>query len=195
MEVLFKQYLGEPYVLGVLLFAAPFVLEEAAILMGGALAADGELPEGAVLLILLAGVIVSDWLLYGIGAAAGSSARVRAFVGEENVARGGRLLRRGMLEAALLAHLVPWLLFPIFVACGFLRVGFARFAIVNAPIAVVYVNVLYWGVYGMNLVLFEWLDDWGYAVAAGLVVIAMLASRRLARRYSDPEPGAARSED
>lgn len=62
MEALIEQYLGNPLVLAMLLFLAPFVLEEAAILTGAALAASGEMPTWLALAAIAAGMIASDWL-------------------------------------------------------------------------------------------------------------------------------------
>ena len=183
LEQLLDQYLGNPYVLAALLFLAPFVLEEAAILTGAALAAAGELPTAIALAAVAIGMVVSDWLLYALGAVAGRSRRMRRWIGEDSIARGQRLLERGAVPAALLARLIPWLLFPIFVASGFLGVGFRRFALVNAGIAVVYIAVLFFGVYGLNLVIFDLLEGWGWAVVALLLACVVALSRWAARRY------------
>jgi membrane protein DedA with SNARE-associated domain len=183
LEQLLDQYLGNPYVLAALLFLAPFVLEEAAILTAAALAAAGELSTSIALAAVAIGMVVSDWLLYALGAIAGRSRRIRGWIGEESIARGQRLLERGALPAALLARLIPWLLFPIFVASGFLGVGFRRFALVNAGIAVVYIAVLFFGVYGLNLVIFDLLEGWGWAVVALLLACVVALSRWAARRY------------
>ncbi len=183
LEQLLEDYLGNPGVLSVLLFLAPFVLEEAAVLAAAALAAAGELPTAVALGAVSAGMVVSDWALYGLGAVAGRSARIRGWVGEESIARGRRLLERGVAPAGLLARLVPWLLFPVFVASGFLGVGFRRFALVNLGIAAVYILVLFFGIYGLNLVIFDWLHGWGWAVVAALLLGVVLLSRWAARRF------------
>jgi membrane protein DedA with SNARE-associated domain len=183
LEQLLEQYLGDPVVLAGLLFVAPFVLEEAAILTGAALAAAGELPTGVALAAVASGMVVSDWLLYALGAVAGRSRRIRGWIGEDSIGRGQRLLERGALPAALLARLIPWLLFPIFVASGFLGVGFRRFALVNAGIASVYIVVLFFGVYGLNLVIFDLLDGWGWVAVAILLACVVALSRWAGRRY------------
>lgn len=194
MDAWFIHFLGHPVVLTGLLFLAPFVLEEAAILSGAGLAAAGELPALVALIALYAGTVVSDWALYALGAAAGRSARVRSWIPENYIRHGHDILHRGVLGAALVARLVPWLLFPVFVASGFLSVGFARFAAVNAVIAFVYVNVLYWSIYGLDLLLFEIFDEWGWVAVLVLIVVVIAISRRVSRRYRDskvpnPDPG------
>jgi hypothetical protein len=56
---------------------------------------------------------------------------------------------------------------------------------VNALIATIYVNVFFWGAYGVNLAIFDLLDGWGWAVA-GALVIAVVAGARIARRRLAP---------
>lgn len=77
MDALIEQHLGNPLVLAALLFVATFVLEEAAILLAAGLAAAGEMTSGLALASLCAGMVVSDWCLYGLGALAGSNRRIR----------------------------------------------------------------------------------------------------------------------
>ncbi|SCY68558.1 DedA family protein [Paracoccus tibetensis] len=183
MEALIEQYLGNPAVLALLLFLAPFVLEEAAILTGAALAASGEMSAALALAAISTGMIVSDWTLYAIGALAGRSRRIRGWIDAATLLRGRQLLDRGAWPAGLLARLIPWLLFPIFVASGFLGVGFRRFALINGLIAAVYILVLFFGVFGLNLVLFDWLGNWAWAVMALLLIVVVAAGRWAARRY------------
>lgn len=183
MEALIEQHLGNPWVLAGLLFLATFVLEEAAILLGAGLAASEEISPMMALLSLGAGMIVSDWSLYGLGALAVRHGRVAAWVASERLDQGRRLLQRSTLAAALLARLVPWLLFPIFVASGFLRVGFRRFAAVNAAIVLIYVPAVFYGAFGLYAVLMEWLGDWAWLVGAVVLLAALWGGRAVARRY------------
>jgi membrane protein DedA with SNARE-associated domain len=185
MDALIEQFAGDPIVLAILLFLAPFVLEEAAIVGGAAVAGAGELPAAVALASLFLGVVVSDWVLYAVGAGVGRSAWLRRQIEPKTLEAGRELLLRGLWTAGMLARLVPWLLLPVFVASGYLGVGFWRFAAVNALIATIYVNVFFWGAYGVNLAIFDLLDGWGWAVA-GALVIAVVAGARIARRRLAP---------
>lgn len=183
VEALIEQHLGNPLVLAALLFVATFVLEEAAILLGAGLAASGEMTSGLALASLGAGMVISDWCLYGVGALAGRNRRIAGWVSRDRLDQGRHLLRRSTLAAALLARLVPWLLFPIFVASGFLRVGFRRFALVNSAIALVYVPVVFYGAFGLYAVLMDWLGDWAWLAGAAVLLAILWGGRRAARRY------------
>lgn len=187
MQDFLIEHAGNPAVQLAALFVGPFILEEAALLGGATLAAAGELSAAAALVALYLGMVVSDWLVYGLGALAGRSARVRRFVGEENIAFGRRMLQRGALAAFLTARLVPWLLFPIFAGCGFLATGFWRFAAFNAVIAAIYTNALFWSLYGLDLFLFAWLDVWAWPVIILAVVALVVFGRIAAKRYAARE--------
>ncbi|MCG6122061.1 MAG: VTT domain-containing protein [Microvirga sp.] len=186
MQDFLIEHAGNPAIQLAALFVGPFILEEAALLGGATLAAAGELSPAAALLALYLGMVVSDWLVYALGALAGRSARVRSFVGEDKIAYGRRMLQRGALVAYLTARLVPWLLFPIFAGCGFVGAGFLKFAALNAVIAAIYTNALFWSLYGLDLFLFAWLDAWAWPVivlaVAALVVFGRMAAKRYAAR-------------
>lgn len=183
MQTLIEQNLGNPLFLAALLFAATFVLEEAAILIAAGLAASDEMGTGLALASVGAGIVISDWSLYGLGALAVRNRRVAAWVSQTRVDQGRRLLHRSTLAAGLLARTIPWLLFPIFVASGFLRVGFRRFALINAAIALIYVLAVFYGAVGLYTVLLEWLGGWTWAVGAAVLLAILWAGRRVARRY------------
>ncbi|WP_410217500.1 DedA family protein [Paracoccus sp. (in: a-proteobacteria)] len=183
LEALIEQSLGSPLLLAALLFVATFVLEEAAILLAAGLAASGEMTSALALASVGTGMIVSDWCLYGLGALAARSRRIADWVSRDRLEQGRRLLHRSTFAAGLLARIIPWLLFPVFVASGFLRVGFRRFAMINAIIALVYVPAVFYGAFGLYAVLMEWLGDWAWMTGAVLLLAILWGGRAVARRY------------
>jgi len=183
VENLIADNIGNPLVLVVLLFLATFVLEEAAILIAAGLAASGELPASLALGAISSGIIVSDWCLYGLGALAARSARIARWVSPARIDIGRSLLQRNTLVAGLIARIIPWLLFPIFVASGFLGVGFVRFALINAAIALLYVLALFYGAFGLSSVLIDWLGGWAWLFGAVLLLAILWGGRAVAKRY------------
>lgn len=183
MEALIDRYLDNPLILTALLFVATFVLEEAAILLAAGLAAGDALRPPVALAAVWLGVVVSDWSLYALGALAGRSRRIRAWVPQAQLDRGRGLLARSTLLAGLLARLIPWLLFPVFVASGFLRTGFRRFALVNLAIATIYVGALFFGAIELYEALTARMGHWAWAVGAGLLLVILWGGRRIAARY------------
>jgi membrane protein DedA with SNARE-associated domain len=183
VEGVFDRFLGDPFLQAIVLFLGPFAFEEAAILAGAALAAGREMSPVSAFALLYAGIVLSDWSLYAAGVGAGRSRRIRAWVGETNIARGRELLDRGAVAAAISARLVPWLLLPVFVASGFLGVGFVRFALVNAVIAFGYLAALFLGLYLFNVALFDIFAQWGWFAVLLAGVALLLAVLLIGRRY------------
>jgi membrane protein DedA with SNARE-associated domain len=166
------------------LFAAPFVLEEGALLAGAMLAAAGSLPAAAALGAVCLGIIVSDWALYGLGRAVALWPWLRRRIGETTIRRGQELLRSNFLSAMVSARLIPWLLFPIFVASGYLAVGFLRFLLVNAAIAVVYACVLFLALFYLDSLLFDLIREWSWTVVVALILGVVWLKRRAQRRVA-----------
>lgn len=155
---------------------------------GAMLAAAGQLPSLLALAVLYAGIVVSDWALFALGRLAAWLPWARRRIGEDSLAHGRRLLSENITGALLTARLVPWLLFPVFCACGFLGVSFARFALVNAVIALVYASLLFWALLLFDSLLLSHLQGWGWAVAAAMILGLLLLKRHLARRPSGKPP-------
>jgi membrane protein DedA with SNARE-associated domain len=185
LDTLLLQAAGDPWLQSLLLFAGAFVLEEAAVAAGAMLTAEGELWWGQALGALLLGITVSDWALYGLGWAATRFAWVRARVEGPAMSRGRLLLNRNLPLALLSARIVPWLLFPVFVGCGLLRISFATFVTVNLAIVVVYASALFAGLTLMNAWLLDFMGRWAWLVVAALLA-GCLAWRRRAARHGAP---------
>lgn len=173
---------GNPWLQSALLFAGTFVLEEAALLTGGLLAAAGELPAAYALGALLAGMVVSDWCLYGVGHLAGRIGWLRGRLGQRTLERGRRYLDGNLAVALVAARLVPWLLFPIFVSCGFVGIGFKRFLAINLVIATIYTTGLFVAVMLLGQVVFDYLDTWGWLLFGAIILTVALVHYFLARR-------------
>lgn len=188
VEDLLHDYVGNPVVQVVLLFLVPFVLEEAAMVGAAAVSASGELPPLVALAAVYAGVVGSDWVVYGAGYLGGRVQWLRRKVGERNIAAGERLLHRGLIPALLVARVVPWLQPPIFLACGFLRIPFPAFAAINAVFGLVYTSVLFWALYAFDALLFDYLEAWGWVVVVAVLAVILVTVRLLGQRSGRMDP-------
>ena len=173
---------GEEWLQLGLLFAATFVLEEGALIAAAGLAAAGELSPLAAAAAVFGGIVVSDWVLYWMGHLGARVPWFRRRVGEATLDRGRRYLAGELVLALLAARLVPWLLFPIFISCGFLGVGFRRFVLLNFAIAAVYTALLFGGTLLLGELVFAYLENWGWLVLGTLALAVGLAHYAFARR-------------
>ena len=95
MIELISRYSSQPAILILILFFAPFVLEEAAILAAAVIATANLLSPQVAFLPLLLGIVASDWFLFCLGRLASRFGRIRAWIGGRRLAQGRELLGRG----------------------------------------------------------------------------------------------------
>lgn len=183
MTEFIAHYAGHPYILLLILFLTPFVLEEAALVAAAGIATAGILSPVLVITPILLGIIISDWFLFGLGYLAGKSRRLRRLIGEERLAKGKRILdKKGTFAAAVTARLVPWLLLPIYVTSGIVGVSFRLFASVNALVATVHACLIFILAYEFNALLIEYFRPWTVAVAAFALIGLIISVRWLIGR-------------
>ena len=127
-----------------ILFLMPFLREDVAIVAGGLLIVEHRMPAGLAVACLYAGIIASDFSLYGLGRLARHSARVRRLLLRPKVERTGEQLSRHVAAAMIVARILPGLIFPVYVGCGLLGVRAVVFAAITMVTAAIYLPVLLW---------------------------------------------------
>lgn len=122
----------DPFTLFVLIFLATFVTEDATCIVAGTLAASGAIGLELAILACFSGIFVSDVGLYfigrGFGGAVMRSASIRKFVSPQRLQRGTEWLERRGPSAIFLSRVVSGLRLPTYLAAGFLKVSFPKFA-------------------------------------------------------------------
>lgn len=168
------------------LFIATLVHEDVAILSGAYLTAHDGLPAAIVIGTLVLGVVAGDFAIYGMGALARRTAGaarwgwLRRRVDSDAFARAETWLRGNLFVAVASCRVVPFALFPTYGACGWLRIPFGRFSVPVIVSAALYVPLLFtlFRLFGESLS--RTLDLWGWAFAAALVALVLIARRRFA---------------
>ncbi len=166
------------------LFIATLVHEDVAILSGAYLTAHDGLPAALVIGTLVLGVVAGDFAIYGMGALARRTAGaarwgwLRRRVDSDAFARAETWLRGNLFVAVASCRVMPFALFPTYGACGWLRIPFRRFSIPVIVSAALYVPLLFtlFRLFGESLS--RTLDLWGWAFAAALAALALIARRR-----------------
>lgn len=155
----------------IILFLMPFLREDVAIVSGGLLIVEHRLPLGLAVASLYAGIIASDFVLYGLGRLARRSARVRRLLLRPRVERIGERLSGHVAAAMIVARIVPGLIFPVYVGCGLLGVRIAVFAPVTMVTAALYLPVLLWAVVRFGEDVLSQVGYWTWIVA----IVALVA--------------------
>jgi membrane protein DedA with SNARE-associated domain len=116
-----------------LLFAATFLSEDAALFSAGALAANGKIAVAAAMTACFAGIFAGDLMLYAAGRIFGLAflrfALVRRILSEESISRAAVWFEEKGAKAIFLSRFTPGLRLPMYFAAGLLRANFGTFAL------------------------------------------------------------------
>jgi membrane protein DedA with SNARE-associated domain len=152
------------------LFLMPFLREDVAIVAGGLLIVEHRMPAGLAVASLYAGIIASDFLLYGLGRLARRSARVRRLLLRPRLERIGERLSEHVAAAMIVARIVPGLIFPVYVGCGLLGVRTAVFAPITMATAALYLPALLWLVIRFGEDVLSQVGYWAWIVVIAALV-------------------------
>lgn len=113
-------------------FFATFVSEDLACLTAGALAAQGRISFALALFACFAGIFVGDVLLYWTGRIFGQKiVKTKIFsrlVSEKSIEKASQWLEKNGASAIFLSRFVTGFRLPTYLAAGFLRTNFLKFA-------------------------------------------------------------------
>ncbi len=174
------------------LLLATFVLEDAATITAGVLAAGGILPAPLALGSVYVGIIAGDAGLYGIGRAAIKLGWAQRFVTADNLAKGRRWLHRRLITALIGARFTPGMRLPTFLASGFLRISFWRFFAVIVTVAAVWTTGIFALIYTFGPVIAQAVGKQAWIVGVVVIVLSfgipLYLRNRAARKQSAETP-------
>jgi membrane protein DedA with SNARE-associated domain len=155
--------------------------EELPVITAGILVGheDTALKWYVMLPVVIAGVVVGDGILYGLGRVWGDRLLnlkwvQRTLVPPDKRAEIEKNFHQRGVAVLLFARLLPGIRAPVFVMAGVLRVPFGRFLLADGLYAVPGVNVLFWLSYALTdqvMVVFKQVDQY-----RPLVMVAVLSA-------------------
>lgn len=135
-----------PPVIFFFFFFATFISEDAACLTAGALAGSGQISFALALTACFAGIFAGDCLLYWTGRIFGSrilkTGILARFVSENAVLKASVWLEKRGAAAVFFSRFITGLRLPTYLAAGFLRVSFLKFALYFLLASVIWTPVL-----------------------------------------------------
>jgi membrane protein DedA with SNARE-associated domain len=134
----------DPWVLLPTLALITFLLEDAAIAAGVALALNGTIGWPAAFAAVAGGIAIGDLGLYGLGRLAVRIPALRRRLNNAPFQRAGTALEGRLMAAVLVARVVPGLRFVTYTAAGLLGVSFPRFAALVCAAVTVWTAGLFW---------------------------------------------------
>ena len=171
---------GWPLYLGI--FLGPFVQEDAAVIAAASLSAADSAHFPVIFVVILGGLFLSDIWKYWIGRAAHTSSRARAYAEREHIVDFADKVGRNLIMTLLTARFLPLARIPVYVACGYFKVNYAKFCVVIFATAVVYCCVIFALCHALGELFGDRLE-WIIA-SIGAVVVAVAMSALWVRRRS-----------
>lgn len=185
MDMSWLSLSGEGSLLTVLpgLFVMALVREDLAVITGGLLIIEENLPVAPVVLTLFAAVWVGDMLLFGVGKLAVFNQRARRLLHNPRVEWVTDWLSGNTVTAMLVARIVPGLITPVYIGCGLSGVRISLFFFITVISNIAYNGLLVFFVvrFGENVV--PTFGGWAWAaLIVAVLTSTFLWSRRVRRR-------------
>ncbi len=161
------------------LIVMPFAHEDLAIILGGYLIVNKLMPTTWVVLSIYGGIVASDFVLYGIGAAARYVPWLSRFAVDGRVRRVGDTLKRNVFGLVALCRVVPGIVFVAFVACGWARVSLWRFAAASLIVSALYLPLMLYLVIVFGDALDERIGLWAWPLLFAAIGATSFARKRI----------------
>ncbi len=154
----------------IVIFFLTFIHEDAAILAAGFSKVEHGLPLLFAYVPVYLGIVAGDVVIYWLGRLAQSNRWLRTKIIGPKVERVKSWLNTHLVRVLVVCRLTPGLLFPTFVACGWFKVPFWRFATVSIVAGAVYSSIVLTIVILFGEVVLFHLGYWAWGTLALLVV-------------------------
>ncbi|PJE79849.1 hypothetical protein CI610_01162 [invertebrate metagenome] len=166
-----------------LLFLATYLLEDLAIISGALLSAGGAIMPEVALGVLLLGVFSGDIVLYGLGRGLKRMPVLRQWQWfHYHHDHLQRWLQRGVMQAVVIARVIPGIRFPVYTACGFFQVSFYRFFCWGLCATLLWVTLFFGSLYYLEGWLHETLSSVKWFVILGIISCFLLGRYLLTRK-------------
>jgi len=165
------------------IFLMTFAHEDAAILAAAFSTVEHQLPVWMAYASVYMGIVVGDLLIYGLGHLAQKNAWLRSRIIGPKVERIKLWLENHLVRVLILCRITPGLLFPTFVACGWFRIPFTRFATVSILAGAVYSSIVLTIVILFGDLVLNKLGYWAWGALA-LVIVAFAVRNSFKSRWS-----------
>jgi membrane protein DedA with SNARE-associated domain len=173
----------------IIIFFTTFLHEDVAILAAAYSRVEDNMPLLFAYLSVYLGIICGDIFIYGLGHVAQNNRWLREKIIGPKVERIKLWLETHLVRVLIICRFTPGLLFPTFVACGWFRISFKRFAFVSILAGAIYSSVMLTLAVVFGDVLHRQFGIWIWVVL--IVLVAAYALRNSFKpRWSDTTEGA-----
>ena len=156
---------------------------DAAILAAAFSTVEHKLPVWMAYVSVYLGIVTGDILIYGLGHLAQQNKWLRSKIIGPKVERIHIWLDTHLVRVLVLCRITPGLLFPTFVACGWFRIPFVRFATVSILAGAIYSSIVLTIVILFGDLVLNHLGYWAWGLAA-LLLVAWAVRNSFKSRWS-----------
>lgn len=166
-----------PWILCLFIFLFTFVLEDVATVSAALLSSYGHVMPEMAYLSLLAGIVLGDMGLYGLGYGASRFEWAKKILERKRVVMVHDWLDTREVLAVLAARFVPGARLPTYTAMGFFRLSFAKFMVTVFVASVLWTSLLFAAIYTIGEVFVDQLESLRWPLAIVMVVIVVVMPR------------------
>ncbi len=135
------------------IFAFPFVQEDAAVFGAATLSAMGKVSPVPALIAIFLGLFFSDIWKYWIGWAALQNKKGENLSKREKVLALKEKVENHPVSTMMTARFVPLTRIPAYIACGFFRMNYAKFCMLIALTAILYICIIFGVIHWLGIVM------------------------------------------
>jgi membrane protein DedA with SNARE-associated domain len=152
------------------LFFMPFMHEDVAIVTGAFFITQDKFPVVVAYACLYSGIIASDLMFYGLGMFARRFAWAQRLLIKDKVKQIRARLDANLITSVAIVRVVPGILAPTFLACGWFGLSFRIFLFTTMTAAAIYLAVMLTLVVSFGNTLLPMLGHWGWVVLLVLIL-------------------------
>lgn len=176
-------FADRPWILCLLVFLFTFVLEDVATVSAALLASYGYVMPEMAYLSLLAGIVLGDMGLYGLGYGASRFEWAKKVLERKRVVMVHDWLDKREVAAVLAARFVPGARLPTYTAMGFFRLSFTKFMVTVFVASVLWTSLLFAAIFAVGEIFVDQLAAWRWPLA-GFMVILVIVTPRLVKIFA-----------
>jgi len=153
------------------LFLLPLADEDIAIAFGSYFVVNKSMSIGLVAITVYCGMVISDFAVYGIGAAARYVKWLDRLAVSKRVRIFSNTLSRNQFELVAICRVVPGLELIAFVACGWMRVPFGKFMVASIVVSALYLPLMLYLVIALGDGLGNHVGVWAWPVVVVFLAV------------------------
>ena len=171
-----------PLTLALLLLLGTYLLEDAAIITGALLSADGLISSELAFMALFIGIFTGDLGLYGLGVFLTRFRWLQRLFDLKAVERAGVWLKKRMTFTVLFVRIIPGMRLPVYTACGSFGLSFFKFSMLVFVASLLWTGFIFFGLYSLGSMFWEQAGPWKWLLLP-LLVFGFLKTHKHFGRY------------